>query len=109
MKLIAIRLLLFFTAFSSGLVNAEVYRGVNSPAPPPPAGFPKGVYYRPFIDGGKECKAIGNITVALADSTRKAGCTFALFDSVHGEVQDRWGVSIGAAWSHGKSTLDHFS
>jgi hypothetical protein len=72
----------------------------------PPATFPKGTYYRPFIDGGKECKAVGNITIALAEVSQKAGCAFALFDSVHGEVQDRWGVSIGAAWSHGKSTLD---
>jgi hypothetical protein len=41
----------------------------------PPAGFPKGAYYRPFIDGSKECKAVGNITFALPPPMPAATCT----------------------------------
>lgn len=41
----------------------------------PPAGF-QGTYYRPFIDGGKECKAVANIMIALAVPKPKgSGCT----------------------------------
>jgi hypothetical protein len=29
----------------------------------PPAGFPKGAYYRPFIDGPPECKAVKDLSV----------------------------------------------
>jgi hypothetical protein len=40
----------------------------------PPVGF-QGTYFRPFIDGDKECKAVGNITIALATPKSSGGCT----------------------------------
>lgn len=59
-------------------------------------------YYLPFHSP----KCIGQADIGPVNFGSTASCTFALYGSVHGEVQDRWGVSIGAAWSHGQPTIE---
>jgi hypothetical protein len=78
----------------------------------PPAGFPKGNYYRPFLDG--KCSEIGETNVVVFPDTGANLCSFAS-QAQAGEAQmgtqaaqsySQYGDHYGVSWSHGKKTLD---
>jgi len=71
----------------------------------PPAGFPTGQYFRPFIDGGAECKAIGNITIPLGLPVAVSAPTCAAI-----VVQQAYNTTQGThyfyGWASGQPTVD---
>jgi hypothetical protein len=70
----------------------------------PPSGFPKSTYYRPFIDGGKECKAVGNLTIALPAPAPRTTCT--VITRAFVQTGDPYGINAVYAIGHDATNLN---